>query len=373
MIFFKMRFYLFLVLLLFSFGLEAKTYYINKGVKYHIGDNRYSRSEDSDFVGAYPVVGQEWIQAFQMDRPDQVKVHIDQIWGVDDCDYCKVMISIDDHEMLRLSKVNNHEAVDTLEPLAAVLQPGVTHYLKIASYGGASVDDLIIQDVSVESQAVIRLLEPGPILKQPLEPMPVFKEPEVIPTPVPFVKGMPCKPVAPKAGWIPGEMQGRSGFDLVSKDRNAQDSGVLGKLASGESIEFYFQTDGFPIKRELVGSAVEILLQTPSRDGWVISFLQDQGPQLHGNMRRNGVYRSESFSAGPYQASAWNKVRLQSCSDGFIHLFVNNSEASQAVAAGPRPFPFLLRAVGLGLHVSKTPQAAPALVTDPLLQAPGNF
>src|SRR5260370_22635877 len=75
----------------------AKVYYVEKGVKYHIGDNKYSRSEDKEFLDTYPVVGKEWIQAFKVTEDDNVVVRLGNVWGVDECADCKDMIFLNDH------------------------------------------------------------------------------------------------------------------------------------------------------------------------------------------------------------------------------------------------------------------------------------
>jgi hypothetical protein len=129
-------------------------------------------------------------------------------------------------------------------------------------------------------------------------------------------------------------------------------------------MEFYMQVSELPAVREPVGHAVEFLFEGGEREGWVLSFREAQGATLHGNMVRNGVYRYEAFKAGPYQASAWNKVRIQSCVDGQIHLVVNGREASLSVPSEMKPLPFLIRAVGLKVMVSKSPQAPPPSGAD---------
>ena len=119
---------LLMVLGLAASWLQAKVYYVNKGLLYHICDNRFEHSTDSDFMGTYPVVGQEWIQAFTVDQPDKVKVRIEIVKGVDDCPYCKDLVSIDDSLMGRLYAKDNGVGFDTLEPLAKDVEPGKIYY-----------------------------------------------------------------------------------------------------------------------------------------------------------------------------------------------------------------------------------------------------
>jgi hypothetical protein len=343
-----------------SISAHAKVYYTSKGVKFHIGDNRFALSEDSTFVGANPSVGQEWVQEFKVSQADHVKVHIDKIWGVDDCPYCKVIISIDGKDMLRLFQSNNNNPVDTPEPLVQYLQPGVSHFLKIASYGSTQVDDFMIQDVSVETQAAeVEFVGP-----------PVEVEPEATPTPVVHIA--PCESAIPNPGWMPGEAEGKRAYEMSSKDNHGLSSGILGKLAPGEAIEFLLQVDSFAQVRGIVDHSVEITLQDgeKEREGWVMSFKDAQGSQLHGNMIRDGVYRSEPFVAGNYQASSWNRVRLQSCADGQIHLLVNNKEASLSVPSAMQPRSFALKVFGLRAGIAnKNPLAPPPA----LLAVPGGL
>jgi hypothetical protein len=357
------RFFVFACLILgvsFPLVLHAKIYFINKGVKYHIGDNHFATSEDSDFLGAFPVVGQEWLQGFTVSQADKVKVHIGKIWGVDDCDYCKVFVAIDGHDMLRLSQANNGGPIDTLTVLAMTLQPGVTHVLKIASIGRDKVDDFMIEDVSVETQvAEIEFVAPRP-----------FETAE--PTPEPQLPKVPCESAEPKVGWMKGEAEGKTGFELESKGRDGQDSGVLGSLAPGEALDFYVQIAGLPASHDAVGHALEFLLTEPAKEGWVLSLKEGQGSGLHGNMIRDGIYRAEAFSAGPWKPSGWNHIRIQSCSDGYIHLQVNGGQATVGLKSGLRAHSFMFRAVGIKAVISKRPEAPTS--PSPLgFPAPGGF
>jgi hypothetical protein len=349
--------------LLCPLALQAKVYFIKKGIKYHIGDNRFDLSEDKDFLDAFPVVGQEWIQPFTVSEADTVKVHIEKIWGVDDCPYCKVFVSIDDHDMLRLSQANNGQPVDTLKVLAQTLAPGRTHYLKIASYGTTKVDDFMIQDVSVETDVAEVTLLPGPVISDPVGPTP---------EPTFAVPNTPCESAAPKGGWIPGEAAGKISFELRSKDRNAAESGPLGGLSPGEALEFFVQVDSMPLDTDAVAHALEFSFQKKDggRDAWVLTLRPAQGGALHGNMIRGGAYRSERFSFN-YQANAWNRLRIQSCSDGLLHLAVNGREVNTAIPSGLRPMDFTLRALGLRVTVSKLAQAAAA--APELLPTPGGL
>ncbi len=359
----------FLSFVILASQLSAKVHYINKGVKYHIGDNRYALSEDSEFIDAYPSVGQEWIQAFQVSQDDKVRVHIDQIWGVDDCGYCKIIVTIDDRDMLRLTHANNHKPIDTLEPLAAVLSAGKTHYLKIASYGSSKVDDFMIQDVWVETEvADVKMLDPGPILKAPEDPLPVFHEPEATPTPLP--PSTPCEKAPPKQGWFPGEGMGRSSFDLASKDRVGAGSGKLLSLSPGEALEFYLMVDAVMPDRDVVGHSLELVMEGASKDAWILSFDSAQASLVHGNLMLGGAYRPDSFNA-PYRPGSWTQVRIQSCADGRIRLSFNGREVSRTLASGMKGVGFSMRAMGMRARFSRQAGSSPQFPGLPEPPLPG--
>ena len=95
---------------------------------------------------------------------DHVK-HPDHVWGVDDCPYCKDMVSIGKHDMGRLTAENNHTPFDTLQPLAFRAYPGQTYYVIVESFSKDNqADDFVIEGVSVETEkadVVFKRQRPG--------------------------------------------------------------------------------------------------------------------------------------------------------------------------------------------------------------------
>ncbi|MES2202560.1 MAG: hypothetical protein V4498_09940 [candidate division FCPU426 bacterium] len=335
-------------LLLAPAWLEAKVHFINRGVKYHIGDNRYDRSEDREFVDAYPVVGQEWIQAFRVSEADVVKVRIAHIWGVDDCPYCKVMVAIDDHDMGRLTRDNNHTPFDTLDPLAWPVQPGKTYLLKVVSYGDEKVDDFVIEGVSVETaRAEVIFLKPGPVLKMPDQPMPMFSVPPMqAPPQVDQTQSDPCGSLSPLKDWALGQGKARDQMELESAGDFAS-SGRLGLLKAGESVDFYFRTQAAG-DADKVGRAFELLCGDPGGDdsGWVLT-LDAAGNVAHSNLRRKGSYRAATFAPRAYVAGQWNRARLSYCPDHMLRLSLNGQQVSTPLKLDGTPQGFFVRALGV--------------------------
>ena len=331
-------------LLLLTPALQAKVHFINRGVKYHIGDDRFNTSIDSTFLDAYPVVGQEWIQAFTVSEEDTVKVRIEHVWGVDDCPYCKVIVSIGEHDMGRLTADNNHEPFNTLEPLAMHVVAGRTYLLKIASYGDKQVDDFAIEGVSVETQrAEVTFLQPGPILKMPTEPMPRFA--------MPVAPKSPCEGVKQLSPWLPEEARSRGSLDLQgSAERHGSAS-----LSAGDFVQIYVKAQG-QAQGDRVGQGLEILLGADAPSGWVFSFAPGSDEPAHGNLKIGGRYSAPAFGVASWKKGAFNELRLARCPDGRAHLWLNGQELAQSVElpqAGAEALGF--KVIGLSAQFAEKP------------------
>ena len=336
---------LLVLVLAFAGDLQAKVYYVNQGVRYHIGDNIFDRSEDAMFVGAYPVVGTQWVQAFTVSARDTVKVHIDHIWGVDDCPYCKDLVSIDTHDMGRLTAENNHTPFDTLEPLAYPVEPGKIYYLKILSYGlHNEYDDFVVEGVSVESQgAEVTFLQPGPVLKNEGQPMP-----KVAPAPALL---SPCDGASRVASWLPEECRASSVWNLEGASLKDAAQG----LAEGDYLEMYVQLVKPGAQGDRVSQDFEVLLGDPG-SGWVISFPPDGASPSHGNVKVRGRYTGKSFATTAWQAGLWNQVRLARCLDGQARLWLNGRELAQSLEHLPQgKMALKFRAPGLAIRLAEKP------------------
>jgi hypothetical protein len=343
-----------LALVLPAAWLPAKVYFVNKGVKYHIGDDRSSASTDSDFLDTYPVVGAEWIQGFTVSEDDVVKVHIEEVWGVDDCPYCKVMIDIDGHEMGRLFEEDNHKPFDTPGPLAMQVHPGHTYQLRVSSRsttGSGNLDDMAFEGVSIETDhASVVLLEPGPILRSPGEPAPVFREPKA---PV-----GPCEGAQWVEHWLPAMDQGRALSEFRPVD------GDVRRLASASLPASSFVRLQVKAEESAHGDAVsqylELMLGSPDGggepdSGWVLSFAPGQLQPKALNAKLGGRYRPKTFSPSGWH-SGWNELRLARCPDGTARLWINGIEQPARIQGLPDgPLSFSYRSAGLGLKVAEKP------------------
>jgi hypothetical protein len=318
---------------------QAKVYWFNKGVKYHIGDGRAGTSEDPLFLDAFPVVGPKWVQAFTVDRPDTVKVSIQSIWGVDDCAYCKDMIFIDDHKMGRLFEENNHHSFDTPNPLSMKVVPGHVYVLKIESEGlPGPIDDFAIEGVSVESDAEITPQGPPQIVKT----IPKF-HPEV-------VEG-PCEGTAAVTDWLPPTARSR-GMLGWSPSLNPVLKRMGAQVGDGQFVRFFLR-----VERAAQGRAVEqffeVLLGDPGT-GWVLDFAPGETKPFQGNVKVQGVYRSDHFTVNDWKDKGWNEIKLARCPDGRSVLWINGRDTgvSQSNISAAT---FRLRSGGLKAEVAGSP------------------
>lgn len=320
---------------------QAKIYYVNKGVRYHIGDDKYNSSNDSTFIDAYPVVGKQWIQPFQVTQEDTIKIHVDKLWGVDDCPYCKDMISIDTHDMGRLSAANNHEAFDTLKPLAFHAYPGHTYYLKIESFGTPQADDFVFEGVRVETEVADVIFPRQPIIKDPGDPMHVEHV------------DSPCEGARQVSSWIPDEFKASGRLEFSDQDAPCEQD-TSASLAAGDFVQFYAKVDE-TAGVDGVSQALEILLGDPE-SGWVLSFIPGGTSLAHGNLSLNGHYMSDPFGTGAWKTSAWNQIKIARCEDGRAHLWINGDEMSQSLDQIPQQaLQLKIKALGVTARLADQP------------------
>lgn len=295
-------------------SLPARAYYVNQGVKYHLGDGRAGRSVDAQFLDAYPVVGPRWVQAFTVDRPDTVYVRIDRIWGVDDCEYCKDMVYIDDTPMGRLFEENNGKPFNTPSPLSLKVKPGHSYLLRIESFAkGGQRDDWAFEGVSVlTDKAHVTMLEPGPLVLQPEQPLPVFKPPR-------RVVG-PCQGTRPIGAWLPDAYRSYGAMPWALAAR-PQIRRLAGGLPRDGFARFFVKVDASRPGHS-VEQFLELRLGQPG-SGWVLSFAGGGLSPFHGNVREKGRYSAASFGVGAWKQGAWNEWMVARCADGAAHLWLN--------------------------------------------------
>jgi hypothetical protein len=326
-------------------ALSAKVYFVNKGVKYHIGDGHADRSLDSDFLDTYPVVGEEWIQAFTVSEPDAVRVNVDEVWGVDDCPYCKVMIDIDGHEMGRLFEENNHQPFHTPSPLAMRVEPGHVYQLRVSTRStSGSVDDMAFEGVSIETdKAAITLLEPGPVIRSKGQPLPAFRRPEK-------PQG-PCEGAVWMEHWLPTVDLGRghAAFDPLAGPAARE---AAAPMADASFVRVMARVDE-AASVDAVSQYLEVLLGDPG-DGWVLSFAPGASSPSHGNLKRGGRYDGATFRVDGWKAKSWNELRLARCPDGSCRLWINGSEQrGRLQGLGNTPLALRFRTAGLKLVLAE--------------------
>jgi hypothetical protein len=276
-----------------------------------------------------------------VDRDDDVEVEIEKIWGVDDCPYCKVMITIDDFDMGRLFYENNRKPFTTPDPLRFKAKAGVTHKLKIASYGDDRVDDFVIQNVVVVSAA--RLLFDKVIYEDVVMPDPV-----AVPTPTGTCQGSNVI-----AQWLPagsaarGSLKLASVNDFSSRELNAQ-------LKPNDYLEGSFRVNQVE-RGDAVGQAIELVLGNGETHGWVLQFAPGQDQVIHSNQVRFGKYREKRFRGGAYRSAQWNSVRIARCPNGTATLFINGSQVGEGIPLISASEPVSFRVRGLTAELAPKP------------------
>ena len=341
-----------LLLLLAQRPLLAKVYYVNKGVLYHIGDARFARSSDPTFLGAYPVVGQEWVQAFTVDRADKVKVRIEVVRGVDDCPYCKDLVAIDDTLMGRLYQENNSKAFDTPEPLAKSVEPGRTYYLKISSVG-LEADDFAIANVVVETdKAELTLLQPGPILKAPDQPLPRLQPP-----PPPARPSSPCEGLPLTREWMPGWKDGLPIPLQAGEPQAFKASPPVAGLKAGQALDLDLSIS-HPAAKDAVSQVLECLVGSGEPSGWVFLF-SAEGALRHGNLLIQGDYSAEPLRTGAYRPGQVNRLHLERCTNGTLRAFLNGVDLGQSLDRPEEVVLVSFRAQGLQAELKSPPAGKP--------------
>jgi hypothetical protein len=328
---------LFLSLLLTASWLQANVYYANKGTKYHIGDDRASASVDSDFLDTYPVVGAEWKVGFTVNKEDTVKVHIDEVWGVDDCPYCKIMIDIDGREMGRMFEEDNHKSYDTPGPLAMHVVPGHTYTLRISSrntQGGKALDDMAFQGVSVITDAELTYVTP-PTIGEEAPPPP---------------KASPCEGAKAVEHWLPAMDQGRAMSEFKPADGDAlRQASASVPDSSYLSMQVKVEESG---RGALVDQYLEVLMGAPA-SGWILSFAPGSIQPKALNTKLGGRYKPKTFTASGWR-SGWNELRVARCPDGTARIWINGTEQGARIQGLPSgDLPLSYRSAGLGMKVAE--------------------
>ena len=333
-----------LVLACAASAAQAKVYYVNQSVKYHLGDGRLGNSVDAEFLDAYPVVGPKWVQAFTVDKPDIVKVRIDHLWGVDDCAYCKDMIFIDDIPMARMFQEDNGKVFTTPQPLSMRVVPGHIYLLRIESFGAVgAMDDFAFEGVSVVTdEAEVKMMEPGPVVLKAGQPLPVFKQPE---------GNGPCGSQLIK-DWLPASQQSRG--MLAWEPGPPPQARLMGKgLDSGESVRIFVKMDAAG-NDSSVEQFFEVMLGDPA-NGWVFSVSPKSTAPTKGNVKVKGSYRGQSFDVKAWKSGEWNQIEVARCFDGVARLWLNGKESGAGLPMPQAADGALLLRSG-GLKVLMAPQ-----------------
>jgi len=142
-------------------------HYLNRGTRYHIGNDNYSNSVDREFIDAYPVVGQAWAQPFAVSHDDVIEIVIENLWGVDYDNNNRVFINDVDIGVIG----GEHNRGSWSSPEAHRVRKGQTYLIKIASFGPGDPDDFVFQGVIVKTRSKAKVSSKGraKILHSPTE------------------------------------------------------------------------------------------------------------------------------------------------------------------------------------------------------------
>jgi hypothetical protein len=132
-------------------------HFLNRGTKYHIGDNSYGGSVDKEFIDAYPVVGLAWAQPFTVSHDDVIEIVIEDLWGVD---YGKNnVVYVNDVKIGEIGGEHNRKTWSS--PEAYRVRGGETYLIKIASLGPGDPDDFVFQGVIVKTSGSAEVTSEG--------------------------------------------------------------------------------------------------------------------------------------------------------------------------------------------------------------------
>jgi hypothetical protein len=298
------------------------THFLNKGTKYHVGNDNYSASVDKEFIEAYPVIGQAWAQAFSVSQDDSVVIEIKQLWGVDHGTNNHVYIDTTDIGMI----TGNDNRKSWISESSWDLKAGRQYILKIASLGPGDPDDFVFEGVVVRSVKGTKVVQEGPpkILLLPEDDY--WKSNHD--------KGNKSKKESSICGenlienlsWNYGVKKGDATSFLLAAPA---DTGVLSKpiteINPGEFTAARFRITQVKPGNKF-GRAFEFLYGSGNgkRNGWVFSFAKGKDEIVSGYLKIKGEYNEKlNFDTSIYKSNQWNKMQLHYCTNKQMRLEIN--------------------------------------------------
>jgi hypothetical protein len=317
-----------------------KIHYLNRGVKYHIGDAYYTKSADFDTLQAYGVVGQGLVLPFRVSFDDEVQVTLEKIWGIDAKPELLCKVYVDGTEMGTLGPENNGKSWTS--PGSVKLEAGKVHQLRVVSEEVLDPDNFMVEGIVVATAkgADVIAVAPPKIVQYPKDDY--FKSDF---DPMLNKAAGPCEGLKERREW---PAQKSPGVMLLTADAGSfKESPELAQLKPGETFAFQFRVGLLSPEGDRIRQPVEILTGRGARSGWVLSLEPLSGRALHGNMLKSGRYSASQFPAASYKPGAWNRVRLSYCADGTLSAELNGSRLEQSLDGRRGLQPVSLRVMGM--------------------------
>ena len=199
----------------------------------------------------------------------------------------------------------------------------------------------MVGNVIVETdKAGVTFMEPGPILKNPGEPMPKIYAPAPRARP-----SSPCENLPVNHNWMLGWKNGAAAALTLGAEAGFKPSTAVVALKAGQAVEINFQVSQFSDK-DAVSQVLECLVGSEPYSGWALLF-SSQGALKHGNLLIDGDYSSEPLKTGAYLRGASNRLRVERCANGKLHALINGSDLGQELDCADEAALISFRAQGL--------------------------
>ena len=359
----------------------ATVHYVDKGTRYHLGDDRLATTRDKGVVATHPNIGTVWEQDFTASRDYKVEVLIEKLWGVDAADGRQVHILIDGEQVgeLTAGEEGPYRAL-----LKHPVRKGKLHTLRIHTFGKPDPDDFVFEGVQVRTYTHARIRPEGDArVFTPLSEQGRNKEKKILretnarqkskasisPTPetgAVLLKGKPGKHIIGNCGvyntkdphhrgWRPNNPGKGDVLLSVGQDRVVT-SDVLANLPRGYIFTFYFKIRDLP--HGVAGQhLMEFMVNDGRRGGWNFEILaKDAVRAKNGAHSLRALHQLDAVNEeGLLLLPGWNKVELVYCTDEGVYLEVNDRVLGKRLNLGKKVARLKARVLGIELELAEKP------------------
>ena len=328
-------------------------HFLDRGVRYHLGDERLATTRDKAQVTVYPVVGTLWERDFTASRDDRVEVVLERLWGVDAAGGRVINVMLDGQ---LIGEINEGEEGPWRSALKAEVTAGGRHTLGIHTFGTPDPDDFVFEGVQVRSfngavirpEGKVRISSPAPApLPSPTPRPPATAKPAPVSRPgVLMEREAACGIYGDWTLWRPDT---RKGTLVMSVGQGRQvSSDTLYRLPRGYKAQAWFRV------RELTGddSAHRMTVRVGEGPGQAWFFeLEASGA------RKGGAALKASHlwgkSRDPLQIHrGWNQLTVHYCVEGLAWIKINDKVFPKAARADTKTKDLVVEVLGIELELS---------------------